>query len=194
MKPEEKANNHDRITTLQFSGFGGQGIVLSSVIFGTAAVTRGGYNGVQTSSYGSEARGGQCQAELILSRSDIHSPLASQVDVLVSMSQLALNTYLDRLKPGKTLIIDPELVTKPDRSDISIYEVPATRTALDLGFRISANMVMLGFLQQASQLISEEDLLETIKAYVPAKYLDVNLKAAAKGKEFAREMNVRLEI
>jgi 2-oxoglutarate ferredoxin oxidoreductase subunit gamma len=194
MKPEEKMKNDDRMTTLQFSGFGGQGIVLSSVIFGTAAVTRGGYNGVQTSSYGSEARGGECQAELILSKAEIHSPLASQVDVLVSMSQLALNTYLPRLKPGKTLIIDPELVEKPDRSDIHIYEVPATRTALDLGFRISANMVMLGFLQQASQLISEEDLLETIKAHVPAKFLEVNLKAAARGKQLAKDMNVRLEI
>ena len=40
-------------------GMGGQGIILSAVILGTAAVTRGKKYAVQTQSYGSEARGGQ---------------------------------------------------------------------------------------------------------------------------------------
>lgn len=182
-----------RITTIQFSGFGGQGIVLSSVIFGTAAVTKSGYNAVQTSSYGSEARGGQCQAELILSKEPILSPLSSQVDILVSMSQLALNTYLKRLKPGKTLIIDPEMAARPERDDITIYEVSATTTAIELGFRIAANMVILGFLQEITQLISQDDLFATISSHVPAKYLEINLEAAKRGKAFAKELKVNLE-
>lgn len=186
-------NNDDRKTTIQFCGFGGQGIVLSSVIFGAAAVTKAGYSAVQTSSYGSEARGGQCQAELILSKAPIHSPLSAEVDILVAMSQMALNTYLKRLKPGKILILDPEMTTRPEREDITIYEVSATKTAIELGFRIAANMVMLGFLQQATGLISEADLNETIKTHVPAKYLDINLKAAGLGREYARGMQVKLE-
>ena len=40
-------------------GFGGQGIILSAVILGTTAVTKGNLYAVQTQSYGSEARGGQ---------------------------------------------------------------------------------------------------------------------------------------
>lgn len=56
---------------LQFCGFGGQGIVLSAIIFGTAAVKGAGLNALQTQSYGSESRGGQCQAELILSAEQI---------------------------------------------------------------------------------------------------------------------------
>ena len=36
-------------------GFGGQGIILTAVLLGTAAVTRGGLYAVQTQSYGSEA-------------------------------------------------------------------------------------------------------------------------------------------
>ena len=115
------------------TGFGGQGIVLSSVIFGTAAVERAGLNAVQTQSYGSEARGGECQAELILSEGPIHSPLADRVDILVAMSQLALDRYLDRLRAGGTLILDPELVEKPERSDIKIVRVPATQMASEIG-------------------------------------------------------------
>jgi 2-oxoglutarate ferredoxin oxidoreductase subunit gamma len=183
----------DRVT-LQFCGFGGQGIVLSSVVFGTAAVIRAGLNAVQTQSYGSEARGGECQAELILSDGPIHSPLADKVDILVAMSQLALDRYLDRLSAGGTLIIDPELVEKPDRSDIQVTQVPATEIASQIGPRIIANMVMLGFLQQATGLMSADDLYDTIRGNVPRKYLEVNLEAAKRGMALAREQNLSVEI
>jgi len=183
----------DRVT-LQFCGFGGQGIVLSSVIFGTAAVTQAGLNAVQTQSYGSEARGGECQAELILSEGPIHSPLSDQVDILIAMSQLALERYLARLKPGGALILDPELVEKPQRSGIQIAQVPATEIASQLGQRIVANMVTLGFLQQATGLISEEDLYGTIRDNVPPKFLEVNLQAAKRGIGLAKERNFSVEL
>jgi 2-oxoglutarate ferredoxin oxidoreductase subunit gamma len=185
---------HRDRATIQFCGFGGQGIVLSSVIFGAAAVTMAGLNAVQTQSYGSEARGGECQAELILADGPIHSPLADKVDVLVAMSQLALDRYLGRLKAGGTLIYDPELVAQPDRDDIQRLAVPATAIASGLGAKIAANMVVLGFLQQATGLISEDDLRETIRLNVPVKFLDVNLRAAASGKALAREQNVSVEL
>jgi len=188
------ANMFDKkITTIQFSGFGGQGIVLSSVIFGTAAVTRAGYNAVQTSSYGSEARGGQCQAELILSKSPIHSPLSDEVDILISMSQMALNQYIQRLKPGKMLIIDPDMVQRPERPDLDIYLASATTTAIGLGLRISANMVMLGFLQQLTNLVTQDDLFATIREHVPSKFLDVNLEAARRGILMAQQAEIPVE-
>jgi 2-oxoglutarate ferredoxin oxidoreductase subunit gamma len=185
--------HQDRVT-LQFCGFGGQGIVLSSVVLGTAAVTRAGLNAVQSQSYGSEARGGECQAELILAKGLIHSPIADRVDILVAMSQLALDRYLGRLRPGGTLIIDPELVQTPERSDVQILMVPATEIASQAGQRIAANMVMLGFLQQATGLVSAEDLVQTIRSHVPHKYLDVNLDAAERGMALARQQKARVEI
>lgn len=179
---------------LQFCGFGGQGIVLSAVIFGTAAVTQAGLNAVQTQSYGSEARGGQCQAELILSEGPLNSPLADQVDILVAMSQSALDRYLDRLRSGGTLILDSEPVGRPKRSDIKIIGVPATQTASEIGPKIVANMVMLGFLQQATGLISQEDLLEAIHSNVRPKFLEVDLEAAKRGIALAKDQNVKVEV
>ena len=186
-------------TTIQFCGFGGQGIVLSSVILGTAAVTKAGLNGVQTQSYGSEARGGECQAELILSQGPINSPLAERVDILVAMSQSALNKYLERLRPGGTLIIDPELVDVPaaytgGQGGKSLAQVPATRIASDLGARIAANMVMLGFLQQATGILSKDALTDTIRDNVPSRFLEVNLEAAAQGMALARETGFQVEV
>ena len=178
---------------LQFCGFGGQGIVLSAIIFGTAAVKGAGLNALQTQSYGSESRGGQCQAELILSAESINSPIADQVDILVAMSQSALDRYLDRLCSGGTLLIDPELVVPPERSDIKTIEVPATQAASEIGAKIVANMVILGFIQQATGLISEEDLYKSIRENVPAKFLEVNLEAAKRGIALANDQKVKVE-
>jgi len=179
---------------LQFCGFGGQGLVLSATVFGTAAV-RAGLNGVQTQSYGSEARGGECQAELILSTGEINSPTAAKVDILVAMSQPALDRYLGRLKPNGTLIIDPRFVTSPTCDDVQVLEVPVTQIAADeIGQQITANMLMLGFLRQATGMFPEETLLEAILESVPQRFLEANLKAAKRGKALAIERNVSLEV
>jgi len=172
---------------IRFCGFGGQGIVLSAIIFGTTAVTKADLNAVQMQSYGSEARGGECQAEVIVSEDPIESPLADSMDVVVAMSQPALDKFLGTLKNDGLLIIDPEFVHKPARKDISIWEVPSTQMATNIGMKLAANMVMLGFIQEKLKLFSDQDLLEVISANVPAKFLDANIKAANGGMQLARE-------
>ena len=97
---------------MRISGFGGQGIILVSMILGTAVVTKRGLYAVQTQSYGSEARGGQCQAELIISEHPINSPSTANKDILVALFQSALNSYISTLKPGGILIVDPALVSE----------------------------------------------------------------------------------
>jgi 2-oxoglutarate ferredoxin oxidoreductase subunit gamma len=172
---------------IRFCGFGGQGIVLSAIIFGTTAVTRAGLNAVQMQSYGSEARGGECQAEVIVSENSIESPLADFMDVVVAMSQAALDKFLKSLKKGGHLIMDPEFVRKPERDDILISQVPATRIAATCGVKLAANMVMLGFVQETLNVFSAEDLMDVISAHVPAKFVDINIAAANSGMRLARE-------
>jgi 2-oxoglutarate ferredoxin oxidoreductase subunit gamma len=179
---------------IQFCGFGGQGIVLSAVIFGTAAVTRAGLNAVQTQSYGSEARGGECQAEVIVSPRVIESPTAESVDILVAMSQSALDKYLPRLRKGGTLIYDPEFVNDPPGGEIKALAVPATRTAGDMGLKLAANMVMLGFLQRATGLFSENHLLDIVRENVPARFVDLNAAAVKRGAGMAAENGSRVEV
>ena len=183
-----------RRINLQFCGFGGQGLVLSATVLGTAAV-RAGLFGVQTQSYGSEARGGECQAELSVSPGPVRSPSPDEVDVLVAMSQAALDRYLPRLRRGGALILDPQFVTRPKRNDVRILEVPVTRIASEeLGLPIVANMVLLGFLRQATGLVPEDTLLEAIRENVPERFREANLKAAARGKALALQEKASLEV
>ena len=171
-------------------GFGGQGIILSAVILGTAAVTKGNLYAVQTQSYGSEARGGQCQAELIIDRKVINSPVAEKKNLLVAMFQTAYEKYIPTLEEDGVLVIDPGLVTKITRPIAHTFEVPATQIAVDLGNRMAANMVMLGFLSEALGLIGHQDLLDVVKDNVNPRFVELNFKAAEAGAAYAKEHNL----
>lgn len=174
--------------SIRIGGFGGQGIILISVILGTAAVTEKGLYVVQTQSYGSEARGGQCQAELIISEGQIYSPSTENKDVLVSLFQAALDRYISTLKPNGILVVDPKLVTNIPAKGYTVYQVPATETAIKIGNRIAANMVILGFLQPLLNIVSENDLKKVIINSVKEKFVDINIKAFNAGLSIARDL------
>jgi 2-oxoglutarate ferredoxin oxidoreductase subunit gamma len=168
-------------------GFGGQGIILSAVVLGTASVTRGGLYAVQTQSYGSEARGGQCQAELIISSSPIASPVAEKKNLLVCMFQEAHDKYIGTLEEGGILVVDSGLVPRPGRTGENCFRIPATEIAISLGNKMAANMVMLGFLSACCDLVNPNDLKATIAEQVSPRFVELNLKAVDAGIAYARE-------
>jgi len=175
--------------TLRFGGFGGQGIVLSSVVLGLAAVYDGKYV-CQRASYGAEARGGRCRSEVIISDEEISYPLIDHLRVLVIMSQQAFDRYLEELEPGGLLILDPDMVKEGvKRSDVVKMEIPAARTADRLGNRIVANMVMLGALQAKTGVVSRESLRRSIGDSVATRFVDIDLRAMEEGGKMINTLN-----
>jgi len=166
--------------TIRFGGFGGQGIVLSSVVFGLAAVHDGKYV-CQRASYGSEARGGKCKSEVIISDEMISYPLIDDLKVLVVMSQQAIDSYLDELSPGGLLLIDPDMVDEVDRTDVRVMKVPAAKRADGLGNRIVANMVMLGALQAETGAVAKGSLHRAMRESVADRFVEINTKALEAG-------------
>src|SRR3989338_9701884 len=75
------------------SGAGGQGIILAGRIFAEAASIYDNKEAIMTQSYGPEARGGGCRAEVIISSAKIDYPKVRRADVLLAMTQQALNAY-----------------------------------------------------------------------------------------------------
>ncbi len=175
-------------------GFGGQGIILSAVVLGTTAVTKRDMYAVQTQSYGSEARGGQCQAELILSEKPINSPTVLRKDILICLFQTAVDRYLPTLKEGGVLIIDPNLVSSLPKTTAQVYEVPATEIAIGLGNRLAANMVVMGFIQEATGMVSRDDLVDVVKSLVAERFWDLDVKAVDAGIEYARGKGVKIDL
>ncbi len=172
---------------ISLCGFGGQGIILSAVVLGTTAVTRSGLYAVQTQSYGSEARGGQCQAELIIDSKPIASPIANKKDLLVCMFQEAYAKYIHTLDEDGILVVDPKLVTQLTRPIASTFQVPATEIALSLGNKMAANMVMLGFLSECCGVVDRDALKDTVAESVSERFVALNLKAVDAGAMYAKE-------
>ncbi|MFO8059065.1 MAG: 2-oxoacid:ferredoxin oxidoreductase subunit gamma [Bacillota bacterium] len=175
---------------LRFAGFGGQGIVLSGVVIGAAAAVFGDRFASQTQSYGPEARGGACKSEVVISDEPVDYPMAMDLQVLVTMSQEALDKYVGDLRDGGTLIVDEDLVRRlPDENgSFTLHKIPATTVAeKELGRRIVANMVMLGALVGITGIVSREELEEAVKVSVPAGTEELNLSAVKRGYELASQ-------
>ena len=136
---------------IRIAGFGGQGIILAGIVIGKAAALYDDLFAVQTQSYGPEARGGASKTEVIISDTEIDYPKVQKPDIFVAMSHEALIAYLDDLKDGGTLIVDPDLIKEDEvisfvrKHKIKFYKAPVTRTAEEkIGLRIVANIVMIG--------------------------------------------------
>ncbi|MFQ6064351.1 MAG: 2-oxoacid:acceptor oxidoreductase family protein [Candidatus Bathyarchaeia archaeon] len=163
---------------IRISGLGGQGVVLAGEILGRAAVYDGKH-AVQTQSYGAEARGSAARSEVIISDEKIGFPKVRKCDVLVAMSQNALDTHL---KGDGTLLVDMDMVKKIPKMKAKIFMVPATKTAeTELKSRIYANVVMLGALTKITGMISEESAMKAIQATVPEATKEANLKGFKMG-------------
>jgi 2-oxoglutarate ferredoxin oxidoreductase subunit gamma len=172
---------------VRFAGFGGQGIILSGHILGKAATLFEKKNAVFTQSYGPEARGGSCSADVVISDDVIYYPKVGRPDVLVIMSQSAWTTYGGCIKPAGVLIIDEDLV-KPDcePEGVTIFRVPSTHLAESLGRKITANIVMLGAITALTQLVTYDSMKESVLASIPAGTEELNVSAFDKGYEEGR--------
>jgi 2-oxoglutarate ferredoxin oxidoreductase subunit gamma len=174
---------------IRFAGFGGQGIIKSGIITAAAASIHSRKNAVQTQSYGPESRGGACKSEVVISEEEIDFPKVVEPDILVVMSQHAYNDYVDDLKAGGTMILDPDMIPhERELKNARIFRVPATKIAEELGRRIVANIVMLGAFVAITGALDENALKESMLENVPKGTEELNLSAFKKGCEFGKNL------
>ncbi len=175
------------MTEIRFSGFGGQGIIRCGLIAGKALSLYDNKHATMTQSFGPEARGSACSSQLVVSDDRVLYPYISVPEILVSMSQEAYEKYEPELKDDGILIIDKDLVKlKPARGKIKTYSVPSTRFAEELGNRIIANLVMLGFFSAITGIVSAEAMKKALPGLVPDRFLDLNIKAFDKGFDYGK--------
>jgi 2-oxoglutarate ferredoxin oxidoreductase subunit gamma len=159
-------------------GFGGQGIILSGLILGKAATLFSDKKATFTQSYGPEARGGACSANVVISETDIDYPYVTTPHHMVVMSQGAYNKFVTDLRSDGKLLYDEDLVElKFLRDDIHRFGIPATRLAEQLGRKIVANIVMLGFLTAVTEVVDYDAMKSAILDTVPPGTEELNLKA-----------------
>ena len=177
------------MSEIRFSGFGGQGIIRCGLIAGKALSLFDNKQATMTQSFGPEARGSACSSQLVVSDDRVLYPYISVPEILVSMSQEAYEKYEPELRDDGILLIDKDLVKlKPPREKIKTYSIPSTRFAEELGNRIIANLVMLGFFTAITRIVSPEAMKKALPGLVPGRFLELNKKAFDKGYEYGKKI------
>ncbi len=177
-----------KMAEIRFAGYGGQGIIRSGIIVAKGASIHDDKFATMNQSFGPEARGGACSAQLVMSDKKVLYPYVERSDVLLALSQPGYDKFKDELSEAGTLVYDEDLVT-PDKSQESVkaYGIPSTRLAEELGHRIMANVVMLGFFTAVTKLVSKEGMRKAVADSVPPGFVELNLKAFDKGYDYLEQ-------
>ena len=166
---------------MRFSGSGGQGVILASVIVAEAAVAEG-LNAVQSQSYGPEARGGMCKAETVISRDKIWCSKVTRPDFLLALTQQSLDKYAADLAPEAVVLADDTLSVPASLDRERVLLAPILATARDrVGKLMTANIVAVGAVNKALGLFGEEALYEGVRRHIPAGTEELNWKALEAG-------------
>lgn len=169
---------------IRLSGTGGQGIITAGMILGEACAFHAGLNTCMTQSYGPEARGGACRAELVVSNEEIDAPKPTSIDLLLAMSQESYDKYRNDIKEWGILVVDSSLVTFEPSSNT--FPLPFTAIAREkVGFAVTANIVAVGFIAALTGLATLEQMKEVVAKKVPPGTEKTNFKALEIGFEGA---------
>ena len=175
---------------VRFSGAGGQGVILASVLLAKAYGLDEGYNISQTQSYGPEARGGACKAEVIISDENIDYMRVEDADVFIAFNQAGYSKYCDLLAKNATVLINSTLV---ETDAPNHYRIPATDIAEEMGKPFAVNMVMLGALTKLLPKIHYPAVEREITENWSASIAGVNLEAYDKGYQYMARIMEAIE-
>lgn len=173
------------------SGFGGQGVLSMGKILAYAGLMQD-KEVTWLPAYGPEQRGGTANVTVIISDEPISSPLLQKYDIVVVLNQPSMDKFESRVKPGGILIFDPQGMTRmPERKDIRVYKVEATKTSQELNQAKTFNMFVLGGLLKVDPIVEMESVMRGLKKTLPERHhklLPANEAAMIKGGEIIEQL------
>ena len=164
------------------AGVGGQGILTIATIIGDAAAAAG-VNLKQAEVHGMSQRGGDVQSNLRLSTEEIHSDLIKQgaADMIISMEPMEALRYLPYLSKEGVVVTSSNafknIPNYPDEEALMgelqalprVSVLPIEDLAKQNSMPKSANVVLLGMAAKYIEILSPEQLRESIKRVFASK-------------------------
>src|SRR5512140_1850057 len=144
------------------AGFGGQGVLFAGQLLAYAGLAEGKHV-TWIPSYGPEMRGGTAHCTVIISDEEIGSPLVRNPGAAMVLNPPSMLLYEPLVRPGGVLVADSTLITQRSaRTDLREVDVPAKDIAEELGFPQIANVVMLGALIAATDVVKAETVEQVL--------------------------------
>ena len=164
------------------AGVGGQGILTIATIIGDAAAAAG-VNLKQAEVHGMSQRGGDVQSNLRLSTEAIYSDLIKQgaADMIISMEPMEALRYLPYLSEEGVVVTSSNafknIPNYPDEEALiselqalpRVSVLPIEDLAKQNSMPKSANVVLLGMAAKHIEILSPEQLRESIKRVFASK-------------------------
>lgn len=176
-------------TEIRITGLGGQGVILCGYIIGKAASIYSNQHATLTQSFGPEARGSACSAQVVVSDTRVLYPYVISPQIMLAMSHDGYMTHKNRMADDCIIVYEKDLVKLEKHGPkVKAYGIPATRFAEELGRKIVLNIVILGFFGAVTELMPIEALRKAVETSVPAGTEELNLKAFDKGYEYGRQL------
>lgn len=168
------------------AGFGGQGMMMAGRLLAQAAMLDGKYI-TFFPSYGTEVRGGTAHYHLIVSTEEIYSPVVEIADTLLIMNQPSYLKFMGCLKPWGVFFLNSSMAEHIENgNEHTIFKIPATEIASDLGNVLVSNMVMVGAYNAVRKLVPTAKLLDCLQGMLSGKkssLFDINKLAIRRGEE-----------
>ena len=186
--------------SIMIVGVGGQGTLLSSRLLG-AVLTAKGYDVKVSEVHGMSQRGGSV-VTYVKYGDEVYSPIIEkgEADYILSFEQLEAARWLPFLKEGGKLIVNTQqidpmpvvigaaeypqgVIEAIAATGADITSIDALSLAVEAGSSKAVNVVLMGVLASKTD-IAYDTWVEAVKATVPAKFLELNLKAFDLGYNF----------
>ena len=173
-------------------GVGGQGTLLASRILGTLLTDRG-YDVKLSEVHGMSQRGGSVVTYVKYGQ-EIASPIIDQgeADIILAFERLEALRALPYLKKGGTMIVNdraidpmpvitgaaeyPAGIIDELKKHAQVISLDALTVAEEAGSAKAVNVVLIGVLAGSTD-IPRDAWIDALKATVPPKFLEINLKA-----------------
>ncbi len=186
-------------TNIMIVGVGGQGTLLASRILGNAVI-RKGYDVKVSEVHGMSQRGGSV-VTYVKFGDRVDSPIIDkgEADIILAFELLEAYRALPWLKKGGKIIVNdqkinpmpvitgaaeyPSDILEKLDSLVDLVPVKALELAQKAGNAKAVNVVLIGVMAKSTS-IPYAEWVETVRETVPAKLLEVNLRAFDLGYHF----------
>lgn len=174
------------LETIICAGLGGQGVLTAGKVLLFAASEKD-LNVTWFPAYGNEMRGGAASCNVIISDKRIASPYADHPNLVMAMSESAVDAYESEIAVGGTLFVNSSLVPEDRtyRNDIRVVKAPVTEIAQGLHSERNANLCMLGVIIKETELFPMDEFETAMCAYFEhegkGKYNEKNVEVLRSG-------------
>ena len=187
------------VKNIMIVGVGGQGSLLASKLLGHLLLTRG-YDVKVSEVHGMSQRGGSV-VTYVRYGDKVYSPIIDkgEADLIVSFEKLEAARWIEYLREDGTIVTNTQetdpmpvitgaaeypasLVEKMREKGVNVDAIDALSLAEQAGSSKAVNLVLMGRLSRYFDF-PDDVWQEAIEACVPAKFLELNRRAFALGKE-----------